>query len=130
MELLDQLRGLGYEVTLDDGEITCFWRAPGLPDRDEVLPLLTALRQQKAEAVVALQEEQAPDHLDPFDVRNHLPPGVVVCHEDRDRPGWYYAKRVGSNGPVGHGEDQVEAILDLDRKEKYGDMGLHANKST
>ena len=85
-------------------------------------PLLEELRQHKAEALKALRQESDPEPesslRDPFDPECYPPPGLILCLPDRDRPGWWIARRTGSLEPGGHGPDQWEAILDLDRLER------------
>ena len=124
MELLTQLREMGYLVQVDGSKIRCQWQGPGHPDPDRVRPLLAELRQQKALALVELRQEARTDPekalsvRDPFDPHNQLPPGVIVCLPDLDRPGWWEARRIGKLTPVGHGSHQWDAILDLDTMEQ------------
>mgnify|MGYP001339819027 CR=1 FL=1 len=46
-----------------------------------------------------------------------IPRGVVVCLPCMDHPDCWIAHKTGTLEPVGHGPDQVEAIMDLDRLE-------------
>ena len=59
---------------------------------------------------------------DPFDPANALLPNLIVTLPDRNRPGWWIARRTGTLDPEGCGPDQVEAILDLDRLEREHEM--------
>ena len=61
-----------------------------------------------------------PVYCDPFDPSRRLPAGVVVALPCLDCPGadCWTARRAGSLAPEGHGRDQVEAIDDLERREK------------
>ena len=119
MEVLSRLREVGYRIEVNDDKIRCHWRGEGKPDPEAVRPLLEELRSHEAEALVALREEtgEPGPFPDPFDEGSYPPPGLVICMPDLDRPGCWIARRVGSLEPEGRGPDQVEAILDLGKKE-------------
>ena len=120
MEVLTRLREIGYRVQAEGDRIKCHWQGEGKPDSETVRPLLEELRQQKAEALKTLREETAgPAPVrDPFDTTRSLPPGVIITLPDRERPGCWVARRNGTLKPEGHGPDQWEAIMDLDRLER------------
>ena len=119
MEVQTRLREIGYTLAADGENIKCSWRGAGKPDPNTVYPLLEELRSHKAEALAALREETAEPspYPDPFDEGSYSPPGLIICMPDLDRPGCWTARRTGTLKPVGHGPDQVEAILDLGREE-------------
>ncbi len=119
MEVLARLREIGYQIQVAGDTIHCHWRGAGKPDPDEVGPLVEELRQRKAEALEALREPQAEVPLpDPFDPEAYPPEGLIICLPDLKRPGRWIARRTGTLAPVGHGADQWEAIMDLDRLER------------
>ena len=121
MDVVARLREAGYWVRVEGDRIKCSWQGEGKPDPETVRPLLAELKAQKAEALETLRRESAEVEaptVDPFDTSACLPPGLIVTLPDQDRPGWWTARRVGTLTPEGHGPDQVEAILDLDRREQ------------
>ena len=57
-----------------------------------------------------------PVYRDPFDPARRLPPGVIVALPDHE--GGYVARRAGTLHPDGSGDDQLSAVLDLERRER------------
>jgi len=67
MEVVDALRAAGYEVRLEGDSVAWQWVSEGSPDPELARPLIEALKQEKAEAVEALREEQRTcDDIPPF----------------------------------------------------------------
>jgi len=60
----------------------------------------------------------APVYRDPFDPACRLPAGVIVALPDLDHLGRWTARRAGRLQPEGQGQTQLEAIDDLERREK------------
>ena len=114
MDVVARLREAGYWVRVEGDRIKCSWQGQGKPDPDTVKPLIDELRQHRAEVLETLREESVVDPFDP----DYSPPGFIITLPDRNRPGWWIARRTGTLAPEGHGPDQVEAILDLDRLER------------
>ena len=119
MEVLTRLREVGYRIEVNDDKIRCHWRGEGKPDPETVCPLLEELREHKAEALEALQEEtgEPGPFPDPFDEDAYPSPGWIICLPDLDRPGWWIARRTRTLEPVGRGQSQAEAVLSLASKE-------------
>jgi len=51
MELLQKLRKIGYQITLEGANLRLTWQGEGSPDPAMVRPLLEELKQRKEEAV-------------------------------------------------------------------------------
>ena len=116
MDVLVRLRQIGYRIDALEGKIQCHWEGQGKPDPDRVRPLLEELRQHKAEALRDLVGADAQALFsDPFAPEPYLPKGLIATSPDSSRPDWWIAWRMGTKRPVGHGADQWDAIMDLDR---------------
>ena len=57
------------------------------------------------------------DEKDPFRRADRPGPNVVIALDDLDRPGRVVAYRMGNPARRGYGRDELEAVLDLERRE-------------
>ena len=63
MKVLDDLKDMGYEVTLTGENIKAKYILPGDPPIDKVVPLLTELREHKTEILLQLKFKNEFDKL-------------------------------------------------------------------
>ena len=101
-------------------------RIAGLPEGDqrEALRMVEARcsgfddlpRETKKQALKMAE----PEPVNVFDPENALPSGLPVVLPDRNN---WVARRSGTLEPEGCGVDQLEALLDLERKEQQKEVG-------
>lgn len=60
MKTLDDLKSLGYDMEIREGNIRLSYRGKGKPDKEKVVPLLKELKSNKGEAIKILQKELKP----------------------------------------------------------------------
>ena len=58
IQVVTELRGMGYAVELVAGRIKLTWKGEGQPNQAKVTPLLDILRRNKAEAIEMLEADQ------------------------------------------------------------------------
>ncbi len=58
IQVITELRALGYSLELVEGRIKLTWEGKGHPDQEKVTPLLDALRRNKAEVMELLEAGQ------------------------------------------------------------------------
>ena len=56
MKILDNLKSLGYDMEIREGNIRLSYRGEGKPDKEKVVPLLEELKSNKSEAIKELQK--------------------------------------------------------------------------
>jgi hypothetical protein len=60
----------------------------------------------------------AMDEKDPFRRADRPGPNIVIVLDDLDRPGRVVAYRIANPARKGYGRDELEAVEDLERREK------------
>ncbi len=60
MKILDNLKSLGYDMEIREGNIRLSYRGEGKPDKEKVVPLLEELKSNKSEAIKILREGLQP----------------------------------------------------------------------
>jgi len=60
MIILDNLKSLGYDMEIREGNIRLSYRGEGKPDREKVIPLIEELKSKKNEAIRELQKGEEP----------------------------------------------------------------------
>ena len=121
IDVLDRLRDIGYKVTASGDRLRCRWQGPGKPDPSVVRPLLDELRERKAEALASIrgEEQLAPPVL------SKKPMELTYCRYEEEE-GIYIACRLGVPEPIGRGETEFDAVMDLWGKEDALEDGYTA----
>ena len=55
MRLLEQIKSIGYDVGINEGNIKLSYRGEDVPDKDRLIPLLKELKANKVEIIKMLQ---------------------------------------------------------------------------